>query len=508
MNRIDIDRRAFLKGSGSLLGWGMFCDGCAFGAAPGLYSQGKPNLVVGIISDIHIRLRRKGGIDSFEGESMFRKALEWFRDQGVDGVTISGDMADHGLLEELDAVARIWSSVFPDDKAPDGRRVERLFVYGNHDWEGYRYGGNAKGLFGEEWMSHTIRADLGAAWKRAFHEDYVPVWRKEVKGYTFVGGHWTADRCRSSEEIGVPEGAEWFNANGKTIDPSKPFFYLQHPPPKGTCHGDWLWGHDDGRLTKALSPFPNAIAITGHSHATVSSDCAIWQGAFTAIDAGSLKYTGLEYRDLAPFFRENDSIGASREEIGRRVMGRVGTHDGHQGMIARVYDDRIVFERRDFDDMGFLGPDWVFPLPAKAAEPAFAFAPRAAASAVPEFPDGAVLAVKAAKGKNRGGGSVKSVPQDILEISIPAANRSGCVRAFDFAVEIEGTEGGSDSKFVFSDGFHRSSESARANATTVCRLSLSELKSVGDLRIAVSPRNSFGKAGKPLSAVFKRHVAS
>ena len=70
----------------------------------------------------------------------FRETLEWFRDQGVDGVTISGDLADCGFVEELEEVGRVWRSVFPDDKAPDGRHVERLFVYGNHDWEGFKYG--------------------------------------------------------------------------------------------------------------------------------------------------------------------------------------------------------------------------------------------------------------------------------------------------------------------------------------------------------------------------------
>lgn len=36
------------------------------------------------------------------------------------------------------------------DKAPDGRHVERLFVYGNHDWEGFKYGNAAKQIFGKD----------------------------------------------------------------------------------------------------------------------------------------------------------------------------------------------------------------------------------------------------------------------------------------------------------------------------------------------------------------------
>ena len=80
---------------------------------------------LGVLSDIHL--------DEPERAGCFRKALLHFRDAGVDGVVIVGDIANLGRLSELDLCAHIWFDVFPDDKAPDGRHVERLFVYGNHD---------------------------------------------------------------------------------------------------------------------------------------------------------------------------------------------------------------------------------------------------------------------------------------------------------------------------------------------------------------------------------------
>lgn len=489
-----MNRRDFIAGAATLLGWGM-C-GRAFAALPGAFSQGRPNLVFGVISDIHIRLnRKKGRKDTFEREDLFRRTLEWFRDQGVDAVTISGDMADHGLLEELDAVGRIWFSVFPDDKAPDGRRVERLFVYGNHDWEGFKYGDAGKKTFGDDFERHTIRADLAAAWKRAFREDYAPVWRKDVKGYTFIGAHWTADRCRGREEIGVPQAPEWFKENGHTIDPSKPFFYLQHPPPKNACHGPWLWGHDDGRLTEALSAFPNAVALTGHSHAPIADERAIWQGAFTSIDAGALRNVSFEYGDMDPVGRENDKnrLSASAEDP-YRVMKAMSASDGHQGMLARVFDDRIVFERRDLEDMGTVGPDWVVPLPVKAP-PAFAFEPRAAASVAPEFPAGAALKVRLTTGRNRGGKNVKAEEQGVLEVTIPAANGAGSGRVFDYALELSGADGAKETRYVIAEGCYRSPGSERANSPTVCLLAVRRLKVSGEVELRVVPRNCFGKAG-------------
>ena len=45
--------------------------------------------------------------------------------------------AEWEYVEELEAVAEAWYRVFPNDRAPDGRTVEKVFVYGNHDWQGW-----------------------------------------------------------------------------------------------------------------------------------------------------------------------------------------------------------------------------------------------------------------------------------------------------------------------------------------------------------------------------------
>ena len=495
-----INRRQFL---GAMASFG------AFGAARPLFAApaGRPNLTLGILSDIHLSISKgKDGTFSFPGEEMFTKALKWYRDCGVDGVLVCGDMADRGTVEELEAVARAWYSVFPDGKAPDGRRVEQLFVYGNHDYEGYKYGGRVKAIFGEKYYDHAVRKDLAAAWKKCFHEDYNPIWRKEVKGYTVIGTHWTKDHCRGWEEVGTSYASHWFEQNGTTLDPSKPFFYLQHPPLKGTCHCDWVWGHDNGLVTKALSKFRNAVAFSGHSHASINDERAIWQGAFTSIGAGSLKYTGLEYGDVLPFGRENDLPSpGQRDEDPYKIMHKMKIHSGHQGMILRVYGDRMVFERRDFEDLGLLGDDWVVPLPSAEPMP-FAYAKRAAASVPPQFPKGAALAVRMTKGKNRGGKKVKAVKQPVLEITIPPANGKKGARALDFALRITGENGKADDRYVFAESFYRSESGGAANVPTVCSLAANRLKASGKLRIEVSPRNSFGKAGAPISTTFALHV--
>ena len=496
---MNVSRRWFIGGMAATMGTAR-----VLRAAPGLLSGGTPNLVLGIVTDIHLSIARSNGAFVFGGEATFRSTLEWFRDRGVDGVVICGDMADNGLVEELQAVARVWYEVFPNDLAPDGRRVERLFVYGNHDYDGYTYG-TARNLFGDGAYDHSINKDLAAAWQSCFNEAYAPVWRKEVKGYSFVGAHWIADRCRGWNEVGVPQMPDWFAANGATLDPSKPFFYIQHPPPKDTCHCDWVWGHDNGASTAALSPYPNAVALSGHSHASLNDERAIWQGAFTSIGAASLKYIGLEYGDVTPFGRENDlPISSQRGEDPYKVMQKMpgGDRDGHQGLLARVFDDRIAFERVDCADFTSLGDDWVVPMPL-ADPPPFAYAARAAASLVPEFPDGAALQVRLTTGTNRGGGSVQAVEQSVLEVTIPAALRAGCGRALDYALKITDGSGIRDDRYVFAEKFFRSTTSGAANVPTVCKLPVSRLGASGPIHIEVTPRNSFGRAGAPISTDFE-----
>ena len=165
---MNVSRRWFIGGMAATMGAAR-----VLRAESGASSGGTPNLVLGIVTDIHLSIGRSNGVFVFGGEATFRSTLEWFRDRGVDGVVICGDMADNGLVEELAAVARVWYEVFPNDLAPDGHRVERLFVYGNHDYDGYTYG-TARNLFGDDAYDHSINKDLAAAWQSCFNEAYAP----------------------------------------------------------------------------------------------------------------------------------------------------------------------------------------------------------------------------------------------------------------------------------------------------------------------------------------------
>jgi 3',5'-cyclic AMP phosphodiesterase CpdA len=129
----------------------MFC------AGPGKYSGGVAKLKFGVISDVHLRVNPVGpGLAAGYDVMTLERTLTWYRDQGVDAVAVVGDIADRGIVAEMEAFAATWFKVFPNDRAPDGRRVERIVLYGNHDWGGVRY----RQFVGKKYPNVTDHSDF------------------------------------------------------------------------------------------------------------------------------------------------------------------------------------------------------------------------------------------------------------------------------------------------------------------------------------------------------------
>ena len=499
-----ISRRWFIGGAASFGAFG----GCRFFSGDDVAS-GAPRLRFGVVSDIHIVLRAAPGEAETlrNNELTFVRTLEWFRDQGVDGVVVAGDMADHGTLEQLAIVAEAWNRVFPGDRAPDGRRVERLFVYGNHDLGGVPYAKRSmKGMSDEEIAKKIIYPDPKAAWEGAFHEQFVPIWEKEVKGYRFVGAHWwSMQGCNGHCEKFNNGIADWYAAHAKSIDPALPFFHIQHPHPLNTCYGSWAWGRDAGLSTKALSAFPNAVALSGHSHYPLTDERSLWQGEFTSVGTSSLRYTGMPYNEFPGYgFANTGSIGpGAREAEAAKLQSRIANpYDCRQGMLWSVYDDRIVVRRREFMSGLDLGEDWVLPLPAAESKP-FAFAERAKKIGVPEFPAGAALSAERVKAKTRGvsakGSSpaVKPVEKDCLKVVVPAAVAKDGARVYYYDVKAAAAGGKPVTRRVIAEGFNHGVRHARASLATECVFALDELPK-GAVRFEATPVNCFGRRGRAL----------
>lgn len=464
-----ITRKNFIAAAGAATAVAAFAGG----------AKRKLNLTLGILSDIHIKDERH--------TKPFAKALEYFRDAGVDGVIISGDMADRGLVSEMELVGKTWFEVFPGNKAPDGRTVEKLFIYGNHDVQGHKYNATAKMLLEKypdeaERNAQAVASDPGGVWERTLKETWDGIYAKRVKGYVFVGAHWGHEKKlkefleKNSEKLGLKDG--------------KPFFYAQHQHPGNTVYGSWAWGNDWGRATRVLEKYPNAVAFSGHSHHSVTDERSVWQGAFTSIGASSLSYI------YAPTWRENGED--NREDARVKQMPMLPVGNGKQGLVMRVYDDAIEFERREFVTGERLGPDWVLPL--KDADRS-GFEKRKASAIAPEFASGAKVEVKRVSGKDR-----KKVETEQVRVDFPAASASSTSRVYDYEVQAialrDDTETPVCVKRVMSESFYlpASQETDKAH----CVFALGELPAKTNIRFEVRPFECFGNKGAAIaSAIFK-----
>ena len=441
----------------------------------GLADGRRPLLRFGAISDLHVR-----GKEGQFGLEHLAKALRWYREMDVDGVVIAGDIADNGLVAELQLVADAWDEVFPGGTGRDGRKVERLFIYGNHDIEGAKYNPALKVSAGE-----IISTDRAAAWEKVFGEPYESVWEKKVNGYTFIGAHWV-------NWGGVPEIEKYFEGRAADLGGERPFFYIQHPHPSNTCHGPWAWGHDEGYATRALSRFPNAIALSGHSHHSLTDEKAIWQGAFTSIGTASMRY-------VAPMFGRENAGPSQLADL--RQMPEVDKFSEQQGLLFSVYGDRMVVERRDFANDGALGAPWVVPL--GTPERPYDFAARRAAGKPPQFaPDAKVSIAGPLDGKDRKGRATRQIV-----VTFPSALQGeGLTRAFDYEVVAELAECDvvrvAKAKRVHSPGFFRKPECESAEVK--CVFSLDEIATRrvsyldSRLRFIVRAADSFGNMGEPI----------
>ena len=429
----------------------------AFGA-----QADKENLVFGVISDVHVR---------GEYPKYLENAFAFFRDTGVDAVALCGDIANTGDSNELRRAGAAWDAVFPGDKAPDGRPVEKVFIFGNHD---------------SYTKSKTpISRNRAGAWRAAFHEEWAPVYAKEVKGYTFIAAHWGHEK----------ETAAFVRENGEKLHlrDGRPFFHVQHPYPANTLYTPTRWGSDVGAAAAAYGSYSNAVVFSGHTHEPLTDERAIWQGSFTAIGAASLYYI------YAASKCEN---GTDRKKGPVQQMGRVDFYSGDPGLVVRVFDDKIVCERWDSPTKEKVGPDRVIPL--DGSRP-YAFGPRIAAVIPPEFPEGAAVTLVAAKGKDRRGNASEQI-----SLTFPAAKPSATSRVHQYEVRAlanrDGRETAVLTNFFFSQAFFLAP--SHEPATGKCVVAVSALPTNEVVRFSVTPVECFGKKGRPIvSGPWRRPAA-
>ena len=478
-------RREFLKGLLASAGLCALGPRRLFAVPLGWRPSGTKRLTFGVMSDSHYMLsaNMSNGPRLADGTSdvWVLNALKYFKSRNVDAVMHCGDMANWGLVEEMQLLAKSWFSVFPDNKAPDGHEVVKLFVPGNHDTEGFTYNPDrVTGIFGNAYPSHLLVTDLAASWKSIWKEDYAEAWHKIVNGYHFFGYNtWNG----SQQELDASEQAvvELVTAAGAAgeLDGAKPFFLMSHIRPRSSVNAP-------------LAAYTNGLGFFGHLHKT----CALWSddeitwwegGMFPRIQCPALHCTGGISLPTTRAFAKSE---------GRRVEGGNRSEDGtkyYQGFVVEVYDDAVVIERHDFG-VGHanakIGPDWVMPIAderyTKANHP-FSQAELRITDAelgAPQFPSGAALAV------SEGNGTVR--------LTIPRANGNANTRALIYNVEFATDTQESLWKSVYAAECDHGTGYEYNGGVTVLDVSKWDIPPGREFTVRAYPVSPLGLEGEPL----------
>lgn len=464
-------------------------------------SRAECRLKIGIISDVHVR--------TMADAAHLRKAFAWFDRQQADGVVIAGDFGFDGLISEMKVVADVWKELFPNDQRSDGGHIEKLFVTGNHDEDGYFYHQKdfPKVRFpaDPETAKDSFVFNRRRVWRELFGEEYEPVKLKTVKGYRFVLHQWyprlTSDVCASRwlqpppdeplyRELrhGVQALPRFFSEHGAELKGTRPFFFVQHHAPGGTLYSPYAysspegWGaHDNGLATRFLQDYPNCVAFSGHTHMSPVFEQSIWQGAFTAVDAGSCPGAAMA----------GSTIGARANAAWGRADFKGTALDvatPKVGQFMRVYDDRIVIENREFSTGLPLTEPREFPWPIYCGKP-YAYATRRAAAVVPEFPAGAQIA--------------RTETDDEITVAFPTVRRENAgVRAIDYEVTCTGSAGYFrrivDQRRVYSQGMALPEQHDREPVTVVYAKAELAKSGLSDFRFEVRPCDSWNHKGRAL----------
>ena len=388
----------------------------------------EPVLRVGIISDTHVTPKK-------ESCKLMKEALTLFKMHKVDMVINAGDIADHYYPEGYRHYRDTVNEVFADVKD----KPEEIFVYANHDWIDRK---------NEPFIDvfKDVKKHLGIP-----HEAYDVI---TLKGYTFVVVPQFMDIARYEAMV----------SKAVKDNPGKPVFVIDHTPAGSTVYNSVTWG--DARRTRMLSKYPQAVQISGHVHGTLTNELNIWQGAFTAVNAGCLNRWGGALIGNEPEMKISD-----------------------MALILEVYPEKLVF-RRFFsttkDEYSAEEP-WTVPLPFDRKTAPYNPGRRRKVSTAPEFPEKSAIKVK----QNVG---------DVEFVFPRAVHKNG---VFNYKTEIFRKNASQWQILARRDimGDFMLAESKRPAQVRVS-YNIGYFDAGNEYKIIITPLNFFGKGGKSLSAVF------
>lgn len=271
-----------------------------------------------VLSDIHITQDGAGG-EVRLANMHFTQMLNDVKANSLEsiGIFVNGDIANSGQKSEYEKMYAMYSEAV----AAGGSLPEIHMAIGNHDW----MQGNPDGQFQK--YAAKFNTNLTKQPEKVYYDE-------EVGGYHFIylGGETGSLHADLSEEQ-----LKWFDKRMTEItneNPRKPVFIFLHQPLYNTVAGSlpgqgWHGVANEKALKDILKKYDQAIIFGGHSHWELESEMNMYPAddtMCTAVNTASLGYLWSSY----------NKIGGEFEE-------------GSQGYYVRVYDDKVVFLGREFE---------------------------------------------------------------------------------------------------------------------------------------------------------------
>ena len=279
---------------------------CGTGTSSGSFDESEITLSVGVVSDVHINTALPVTSAKWKSalEQLSAKAEELDPD-GLDAVLVAGDLIDYPNDAFLGEFKKVYESVL------DPVEVPMIYSVGNHDVPNYRWDGTMVK------DASYIRKGLG--------DIYFLVDLDKESGEGMECRHCVVGDCHilsvtpvgTSPVVYAPEALEWLDSTLSEItseNPSRYVLVITHPMLYDTVYGSLL-GEADGiwksyapgywasrEIPAILSKYPQAVAFGGHLHFPLNDPRSVWQGGFTALGCGSVRYMALEagnYEDMA-----------------------------------------------------------------------------------------------------------------------------------------------------------------------------------------------------------------
>ena len=242
------------------------------------------------------------------------------------------------------------------ERSLDLTKTAVFYALGNHDTDPSGIGVNKGGVELMAQMPALFHSQLGEQFFTADAEDSIPdagLRHAIVNGYHFLAvnpdTYWNL-RGYSDETL------TWLDNQLKSLTEANPdqyVFVTAHPPMYGTVFGSFTNDWADRDVQDVLSKYPQVVYFSGHIHNVLQDEIQISQdGFFTAVDCGSVKYTGI-MNDI------NDARNASFDNsLGTRF------DDFSQGLLVQVdKNGNVRINRCDFYQRNTMKDPWELSYP-------------------------------------------------------------------------------------------------------------------------------------------------